>query len=465
MRRRFLKLLLWVWALVASAPPATLAGVQASPRSIPDLSRCAPYVLPCGSTMDCCIHRGPAPPVITDWTPPPRPGSAAWRPPRVRRPLHQLDARALDQLARAFQLQAELPEEDPRSAAARVRLHCAYSSAGQVYKQLRQQAERHPGGGGGSRNKTSSDVDDGMSASSDGSVSVHFNPLFLPFHRMLTLFQERTLGALLGDSGFAMPFWQWDDATPGRGANLFPAAFADRPALAGNASRSALCRGGAPAAAPDLYAIERALVGAPGAGVQPGDGAVNDALVRAAMGADSHQLFLGREFGAPGAMERVHGAVHFWVGDYAPRTGSREDMGEAYSATRDPVFFPHHANTDRLWEVWKRRMRRRGSATHPDHPDFLDSQFLLIDERGRLVRVRVRDALASPRDLGYVFQRVRPASWMATDVHRHIAANASVSPADDRDSDRLRVSAAPMNASLSPPVSNRNPNRLHESAR
>lgn len=43
-----------------------------------------------------------------------------------------------------------------------------------------------------------------------------------------------------------------------------------------------------------------------------------------------------------------HGAVHFWAG-----ISTLEDMGVAYSAGRDPLFFGHHGNLDRLWNVWR----------------------------------------------------------------------------------------------------------------
>ena len=37
-----------------------------------------------------------------------------------------------------------------------------------------------------------------------------------------------------------------------------------------------------------------------------------------------------------------HNILHFWSGD--PRQPNGEDMGNFYSAGRDPVFFAHHGN-------------------------------------------------------------------------------------------------------------------------
>lgn len=39
---------------------------------------------------------------------------------------------------------------------------------------------------------------------------MHFSWLFFPFHRAYLYFFERIAGKLLGDPGFAVPFWSWD---------------------------------------------------------------------------------------------------------------------------------------------------------------------------------------------------------------------------------------------------------------
>lgn len=71
------------------------------------------------------------------------------------------------------------------------------------------------------------------------------------------------------------------------------------------------------------------------------------------------------------------------------------DMGTYYSAGRDPLFYPHHNNVDRLWEAWRDVGAARGYRGHVDFtdPDWLDSSFLFYDEEARLVRITVRDVL------------------------------------------------------------------------
>lgn len=55
----------------------------------------------------------------------------------------------------------------------------------------------------------------------------------------------------------------------------------------------------------------------------------------------------------------AHTAVHFWVGN---KTRQYADMGVSALAVMDPLFFTHHANVDRLWNVWQVSNGRRMHA-------------------------------------------------------------------------------------------------------
>uniref|UniRef100_A0A6N2NJ47 Tyrosinase copper-binding domain-containing protein n=1 Tax=Salix viminalis TaxID=40686 RepID=A0A6N2NJ47_SALVM len=120
-------------------------------------------------------------------------------------------------------------------------------------------------------------------------------------------------------------------------------------------------------------------------------------------------LFLGRPYRAgdepePGAgsLEDVpHSTVHIWTGD--ADQPNRENMGVFYAAARDPIFFSHHGNIDRLWEVWKKLPG--GKRKNFTDPDWLDTAFLFYDENANLVRVKIRDCLDTTK-LRYEFQDV-----------------------------------------------------------
>ncbi|KAL0362571.1 UNVERIFIED_CONTAM: Polyphenol oxidase I, chloroplastic [Sesamum calycinum] len=103
----------------------------------------------------------------------------------------------------------------------------------------------------------------------------------------------------------------------------------------------------------------------------------------------------------PGTVERgSHTALHVWVGQATP---SGEDMGNFYSAGREPLFFSHHANVDRLWSIW-RGLRGPKPKDFPES-DWLNANFLFYDENAQLVRVKVADTLENQK-MGFVWQEV-----------------------------------------------------------
>jgi hypothetical protein len=97
-----------------------------------------------------------------------------------------------------------------------------------------------------------------------------------------------------------------------------------------------------------------------------------------------------------------HNAVHNYVGGESS-SGSLGDMTELATAALDPVFFAHHANLDRLWEVWRSDPMRR--ASEPLDPDFLRQRFSFPWLDGTIVVVSVADTLDTRR-LGYVYDRL-----------------------------------------------------------
>ncbi|TKY65558.1 Polyphenol oxidase [Spatholobus suberectus] len=132
--------------------------------------------------------------------------------------------------------------------------------------------------------------------------------------------------------------------------------------------------------------------------------------------ASTKELFMGSPFrlgdeprpGLGSVEAAPHNTVHTWVG--SADVQNHEDMGTFYTAARDPVFYPHHSNLDRMWEIWK--TLDGGRKDYIDDPDWLDSGFFFYDENADLVRVKVRDCLDT-RKLGYVFEDV-DLPWLRT---------------------------------------------------
>ncbi|XP_044320579.1 polyphenol oxidase, chloroplastic [Triticum aestivum] len=338
-------------------------GAIAAPIQAPDLGNCNPPDLPnTAPDTNCCPTSGTG---IIDFVLPP----ASSAPLRVRPAAHLADAEYLAKYERAVALMKQLPADDPRSFEQQWRVHCAYCDG--AYDQV---------------------------GFPDLEIQVHNCWLFFPWHRFYLYFHERILGKLIGDDTFALPFWNWDAPA---GMTL-PAIYANRSSPLYNERRDPAHQPPFPV---DLDYNEIDVI-------IPTDEQIDQNLNimyrQMVSSAKKTRLFMGQPYRAgdqpdPGAgsLENLpHNTVHIWTGD--PAQPNSEDMGNFYSAARDPIFFAHHGNIDRLWHVW--RGLRRGNANFTD-ADWLDTAFLFYDEEARPVRVRVRDCL-DPAAMGYSYQDV-----------------------------------------------------------
>ncbi|MCO5602171.1 hypothetical protein L7F22_056299 [Adiantum nelumboides] len=102
----------------------------------------------------------------------------------------------------------------------------------------------------------------------------------------------------------------------------------------------------------------------------------------------------------------VHNDVHFWNGN--PDLPLFQDMGTFTTVAKDPIFYGHHSNVDRLWDKWKSGLPGGRRVDHDD-ADFLNAEFYFYDETASLVKVTVRDALDNSK-LGVSYPTVPPTS-------------------------------------------------------
>jgi hypothetical protein len=210
---------------------------------------------------------------------------------------------------------------------------------------------------------------------------------FLAWHRLYLYFFERILLAAVtatgGPPGFALPYWDYDQAAP---RNALPPQFraTTLPDQSPNplfvAVRSTAFNIGA-GLAPLITSSARAMslttfVASPGS---PSFG-----------GAITGPLHFA---GAFGALELTpHNAVHSEIGGW---------MGDVNSAPLDPVFWLHHANIDRLWEVW---LALGNGRSNPSAIAWRDQAFTFYDEFGVPVSIRCRDIVDTVNQLGYLYQ-------------------------------------------------------------
>ncbi|CAH9103989.1 unnamed protein product [Cuscuta europaea] len=337
-------------------------GALASPVPAPDITKCGTATITSSTDKvpySCC------PPAFSGTI-------ANYKLPQftkvnVRPAAHDIDEEYLEKYKTAIRKMKELPEDDPRNFYQQANVHCAYCNG--AYKLA-----------GGEE------------------YQVHFSWLFFPFHRWYLYFHERILQSLIGDPTFTLPYWNWDNPQ----GMFLPEIFDDKGSPLYDEVRDQKHHKDVIvdlsfSAGEELNTTELQIL------------RNNLAIMYRQMvtNAPCPALFFGNALrgegydtkSGAGTIENVpHNTLHRWVGD--PTTAHNEDMGNFYSASKDPVFYSLHGNVDRLWSVWKSLGGKRHDITDPD---WLQSAFIFYDENKNLVRVKVQDCL-DHKKLGYTFQ-------------------------------------------------------------
>ncbi|CAM0911041.1 unnamed protein product [Alopecurus aequalis] len=312
---------------------------------------------------------------------------------RVRRPAHVVatDGEYVKKYEAGIRMMKELDAtDDPRSFKRQAAIHEAYCNF--HYKVTGAAAAAAAGG---------------LSPAPEIDFDVHFSSIFAPWHRMYIYFFERIIGELVGDSTFALPYYNWD-APDGM---ILPAIFNNESSPLYDAKRNQ----------EHVDAVIDLNLG-PG---KQNDLPIcsDDACLKATnlctiyrqMAVDTPAQFHGDKFCAarvksPGSLENVaHTAVHIWLGDPLS-TNKGEDMGVLGTAGRDPVFYSHHANVDRLWHLWTTALGHE-NFVGASAAEWLDTGFVFYDEKRRPVRIRIRDVLDSGR-LGYAYEEKETLEWL-----------------------------------------------------
>jgi tyrosinase len=250
----------------------------------------------------------------------------------------------------------------------------------------------------------------------------HGSMHFLSWHRAYLYYFEELIRQITKNADFALPYWNW------YAGSEIPQAFAT---TANNT----------------LHHVPRNYV--------------KRALLRDALSASTFRGFSSLLEGNP------HGTVHVMVGG---------DMGGIDTSARDPLFWAHHANVDRLWEVW----RAKDPARHQNPSDeaWLMRSFVFDLAGEKTLRA---GQLFDTSSLGYVYDSVSEQEAGVTVPPRptkviRVAANAEESGASGDaprvlgrakevvlsdesvsfrfeigQSDRVRLSAVPESSSPKPP--------------
>jgi tyrosinase len=223
----------------------------------------------------------------------------------------------------------------------------------------------------------------------------HGNWYFLPWHRAYTLMYERLVRQLTGERNFAMPYWDWT-ANP-----LMPAVFLDPTTPDGKTNWLYVSDPGRMRTWPPNMPMPPEVVGR----------SVLDSILRATpyetfgtsrpLGQNSlDPRWIVTRTGTQGILERnPHNTVHGNIGGWMPSAAS----------PRDPIFFMHHGNIDRIWALWN-------SLGHPNSSESwwkdmpFHENFYNVD--GSFYSPKVSD-LFVPEALGYTYGLRAPAAVAA----------------------------------------------------
>ncbi|HSF39512.1 MAG TPA: tyrosinase family protein [Thermoanaerobaculia bacterium] len=198
-----------------------------------------------------------------------------------------------------------------------------------------------------------------INCASSNTNNIHYNWQFLPWHRGLLYFLERSLRKLSGHDDLRLVYWDWESSQ----SRTLPSIYAppDQP----------------------LYWANRKLDG-PRWPLKDSDVDVQPSLAVpdfARFGGTSVQ-----RQPVPIAYSGPHAPVH--------NAFSPGDMANLQFSPRDPVFYAHHGNIDRLWSSWV-------AAGHKN-PDFGDAKVYFYDENRVWSYVLMND-LRDETKLGYKY--------------------------------------------------------------
>lgn len=190
----------------------------------------------------------------------------------------------------------------------------------------------------------------------------HGTYFFFSWHRMYLWYFERIVRKLSGDSNWALPYWNYGSTRQRRLPTVFRS-----PANASN----------------PLYVTNR------GSGWNAGTSSLNASAVDTvvALAEVPFNDFSSSLEGTP------HGAVHVSIGGL---------MGSVPTAAQDPIFWLHHCNIDRLWNIW---LAQGGGRTDPlSDSSWTTTKFTFFDENGQSVQLTGCEILRAQEQLNYAYQ-------------------------------------------------------------
>jgi tyrosinase len=187
----------------------------------------------------------------------------------------------------------------------------------------------------------------------------HGTHFFWCWHRMYLYWFERIIRKMSGDPGWALPFWDYHSASQ----RTLPVPFRDSTS--------------------ELYTVNR------GPGWNAGSASFPASHVDPSTGLAALDYFIAQS----DIESNPHNNVHVDIGGW---------MGSVPSAAQDPVFFVHHSNIDRYWNLWL----AQGGGRHDPLSDatWKGHTSVFFDENGKEVKMNCCDVLRCAEQLNYTYE-------------------------------------------------------------
>ncbi len=199
---------------------------------------------------------------------------------------------------------------------------------------------------------------------------------FLPWHRLFVYYFERIVRQVCGHPEFTLPYWDYTSTDPAK-RGVVPEAFRlpDDPVFG------------------SLYRPERGTLANSGQPIQlnqTGDPMnIDDAMRCTTYSTVDAVQGLCRAIDSG-----IHGKIHVL-------TGTSKGMGAVPYAGRDPLFFVHHANIDRMWASWNKNGGKNPTLGTTDTA-WADKAFVFCDANGARVSRKLSSAF-SALSMGYSY--------------------------------------------------------------
>jgi tyrosinase len=219
----------------------------------------------------------------------------------------------------------------------------------------------------------------------------HQSWYFLSWHRMyLAYFEEivaQTIVSLGGPADWSLPFWNYSESLQvNPNARIMPEAFVI-PNDATNGLWIDGREGGTSLTHPmtfkdvDTTAAMNML-------------AFTTEGNRTGFGGSAVFNHFGEKQG--GLENQPHNAIHNAIG------GEAGAMANANAAALDPIFWLHHSDIDRLWQVWL----NQGDRQNTNDPTWLGTEFDFHSSSTQAVKIASQDVLNTTTQLGYKYEGV-----------------------------------------------------------